>query len=257
MGLIAAEPGLPAYRTDPKVLLMKSFFAPIPPPQPVKDEEREEDAMDVDDEPSFSSSSKPHQLLPDLDVPYFGELVRYDSDLEQSGEESDEGGDSDQDESEDEQIGVASPTPNSRVVESTAPSGPRRHLLPVAPPLKRRKLGVPVRKAAEVKRGKVRDVLKEALKDIDKHIVSKQTGFAAGPNGLQAHTRSGNSEFSGDGDQEWEVMAGCIGNSGREYGLCSEVGWKECEELDKGMGGKKRVAAIGEGPTREGLFDFG
>ena len=62
-----------------------------------------------------------------------------------------------------------------------------RDLLPVAPPPKRRRLEVPVRKVQEEKRQAKLVAFEEAWHDIKKTLTSKKTEFVGGPEGLQAH----------------------------------------------------------------------
>jgi hypothetical protein len=58
---------------------------------------------------------------------------------------------------------------------------------PMQPPTKRRKLAVPARETRRIARDNRSMALKTALTDIEKHIASKQTKFAAGHNSLQAY----------------------------------------------------------------------
>ncbi|KAJ7704620.1 hypothetical protein B0H16DRAFT_1482618 [Mycena metata] len=127
--------------TDPQVVLMRSMFAPRPPP--------------VSRGSSPSPSAEPTPLPADLTP---AELVDYLSD-HSDGEFEDESGSDGDDETED------APGPS--------------HRLPVAPPLKRRKLDVFVREQRKVKQAKHTEDFEKALGDIKKMIKSKKTEFTA------------------------------------------------------------------------------
>ncbi|KAJ7604875.1 hypothetical protein DFH06DRAFT_1020554 [Mycena polygramma] len=93
-------------------------------------------------------------------------MVDYLSDS--SGDESDEESGSDADK------------------EEGSSSGARGRL-PVAPPLKRRKLDVPIREQRRQKQAKRIEEFQSAADDIQKHIKSRKTVFDSGPNSLQEY----------------------------------------------------------------------
>ncbi|KAH6905764.1 hypothetical protein BKA70DRAFT_1499841 [Coprinopsis sp. MPI-PUGE-AT-0042] len=152
---------------DPRILLMMSMFGAKPsiahPP--------------ANPEPEHEIVGTP---VHDLQVPYFGDLVQYDSDIESDTDEEaanlvhSKGGR--------DRPGIA-PAERS---EGSGTGRVQQKLLPAVPPLKRRKLDIPVRKEAEMKQKAELERLERGLKEISKLILSKKAKFVGGPNGLQA-----------------------------------------------------------------------
>ncbi|KAG6875696.1 hypothetical protein C0993_007958 [Termitomyces sp. T159_Od127] len=145
------------HSNDPKIMLMRNYFAPR-----------------LSSQPTPATETSDHEIVkPIIDDETFtpAELVNFSSDEEDGEYEAD---------NEEEE--------RSNITElvSTFDNAPIRSLLPVAPPLKRRCLEVPVRTQRERSHKEKVKQLNKALADLEKFNKSKKTTFAGGTKGLQA-----------------------------------------------------------------------
>ncbi|KAG6894945.1 hypothetical protein C0992_003824 [Termitomyces sp. T32_za158] len=125
-------------------------------------------------QPTPATETSDHEIVePIIDDETFtpAELVNFSSDEEDGEYEADN--------EEEEQSNITElvfMSDNARI----------QSLLPVAPPLKRRRLEIPVRTQREHSHKEKVKQLNEALADLKKLNKSKKTTFAGGPKGLQA-----------------------------------------------------------------------
>ncbi|KAG6867063.1 hypothetical protein C0993_007115 [Termitomyces sp. T159_Od127] len=148
------------HSNDPKIMLMRNYFAPHLSSQPM---------------PATETSH--HKIIePIINDETFtpAELVNFSSDEEDGEYEAD---------NEEEERG------NITELVSMFDNASIQSLLPVAPPLKCRHLEIPVHTQREHSHKEKVKQLKEALADLEKFNKSKKTTFAGGTKWLQAvHT---------------------------------------------------------------------
>ncbi|KAG6894477.1 hypothetical protein C0992_005963 [Termitomyces sp. T32_za158] len=145
------------HSNDPKIMLMHNYFAPH-----------------LSSQPTLTTEASDHKIVePIIDDKTFtpAELVNFSSDEEDGEYEADN--------EEEEQSYISE-------LVSTSDNAPIQSLLPVAPPLKRCHLDIPVCSQREHSHKEKVKQLKKALADLRKLNKSKKTAFAGGPKGLQA-----------------------------------------------------------------------
>ncbi|KAL4078767.1 hypothetical protein V8B97DRAFT_1865225 [Scleroderma yunnanense] len=162
------------YSTDPQVLLMQKFFAPMQPA--TVNSQQTCDSQDWHSEthiefaaaPSGCDRFYPSNISSELD-----DDTVSDDDLETNINTATNLGIS---HGESSRVSTAIPTPSASML----------HLVPEIHPLKCCKLEVPACMQHKMSSARQLEALTEALDAIEKLLKSKKTQFVTGPNGLQA-----------------------------------------------------------------------
>ena len=159
-------------RSDPRIALMRDFFAPAAKPnspaQPIGPE-----ALDS---PIVGNSENAEQGFLPAELAWFSSDEETDD--EQNGEEA--GGEWQEDE-DTLHHKRCTPTPNP------PPNTPKPNRLPAVPPRKRQRHEIPIRVQRERRDDERKKVLERALVAIQQLLRSKKTRFEGGQNGLQAY----------------------------------------------------------------------